>query len=121
MSQTEHNQRLILNSEWKGATQDLIDIETEAIEKQQAAQQQAVEEERRRVETQRRLEEEKRQQRTITSKGARGTRSHGRGYARGPSSAARGLGSSNTRGISVGRGTRGIESSRYSRSRGPSR
>ncbi|KAJ5287575.1 hypothetical protein N7478_003261 [Penicillium angulare] len=38
LSQTEHNQRLILNPNWQGATQDVADMETEAIQKQQAAE-----------------------------------------------------------------------------------
>ncbi|KAJ5577227.1 hypothetical protein N7535_004153 [Penicillium sp. DV-2018c] len=38
LSQTEHNQRLILNPNWQGATQDVIDIENEAIQRQQAAE-----------------------------------------------------------------------------------
>jgi len=37
LSQTEHNQRLILNPNWQGATQDVADIENEAILRQQAA------------------------------------------------------------------------------------
>ncbi|KAK0707483.1 DASH complex subunit Duo1-domain-containing protein [Lasiosphaeris hirsuta] len=32
LSQTEHNQRLILNPNWKGATDDLADMENETIQ-----------------------------------------------------------------------------------------
>ncbi|KAJ5808211.1 hypothetical protein N7474_009480 [Penicillium riverlandense] len=38
LSQTEHNQRLLLNPNWQGATQDVADIENEAIQRQQAAE-----------------------------------------------------------------------------------
>ncbi|KAF1826406.1 uncharacterized protein K489DRAFT_297619, partial [Dissoconium aciculare CBS 342.82] len=61
LSQTEHNQRLILNPQWKGATQDLEDIENEDIRRQHDAQRRAAEEQRKREEAQRRAEEEERQ------------------------------------------------------------
>ncbi|KAI7468584.1 hypothetical protein KC357_g6700 [Hortaea werneckii] len=35
LSQTEHNQRLILNPQWQGATQDVEDIESEELRRQQ--------------------------------------------------------------------------------------
>ncbi|KAI1411133.1 DASH complex subunit Duo1-domain-containing protein [Hypoxylon sp. FL1857] len=61
LSQTEHNQRLILNPNWKGASQDLADMEAEALQKQREAERRAAEEERRRAEARRKQEEEARQ------------------------------------------------------------
>lgn len=58
LSQTEHNQRLILDPTWRGATQDVLDIEAEALRKQQAAERKAAEEERRREAARRKREEE---------------------------------------------------------------
>lgn len=89
LSQTEHNQRVILNPNWHGATQDLADLENEALQKQLAAQRKAAEEERRREEARRRAEEEG-ERRAATaaaapaaSRGAnRGTRGRGRAAVR---------------------------------------
>ncbi|KAI6796600.1 hypothetical protein KC367_g6559 [Hortaea werneckii] len=38
LSQTEHNQRLILNPQWQGATQDVEDIESEELRRQQESE-----------------------------------------------------------------------------------
>ena len=43
LSQTEHNQRLILSPQWQGATQDLLDIQEEESQRQQAAERRAAE------------------------------------------------------------------------------
>lgn len=89
LSQTEHNQRLILNPEWKGATQDLVDMENEALQKQQEAERKAAEAERRREELRRKAEDEERKRLATSapssSRGiARGTaRGRVRGLARG--------------------------------------
>ncbi|KAJ2897918.1 uncharacterized protein MKZ38_004293 [Zalerion maritima] len=122
LSQTEHNQRLILNPDWKGATQDLMDIENGAIEKQQAAQRRAAEEERRRAEARRKQEEDerKRQAAATSSRGTRRTRSRGRaGYTRGTTSSSNStLGrSGSTRGAS-GNSTGRYGNARYGRVRG---
>ncbi|EXJ83027.1 hypothetical protein A1O3_06844 [Capronia epimyces CBS 606.96] len=45
LSQTEHNQRLILDPSWRGASQDIADIEEEISEKQRAADRREIEEE----------------------------------------------------------------------------
>ncbi|GAB1315928.1 DASH complex subunit DUO1 [Madurella fahalii] len=82
LSQTEHNQRLILNPEWKGATQDLIDIENEALQKQQEAERRAAEAERRREEARRKAEEEERKK-SATSTAKPSSRGIGRGVTRG--------------------------------------
>ncbi|CAI4219886.1 unnamed protein product [Parascedosporium putredinis] len=82
LSQTEHNQRLVLNPSWKGSTQDILDIEAEAIQKQQAAERRALEVERRREEAKRRAEEEERRRQagtTAAPRATRGLRSRGRG------------------------------------------
>ncbi|KHN99118.1 DASH complex, subunit Duo1 [Metarhizium album ARSEF 1941] len=76
LSQTEHNQRLILHPGWKGLTQDLAEQEAEALEKQRAAERKAAEEEQRREELRRRREEEETARRLApsTSRGTRGLR-----------------------------------------------
>ncbi|RMY85451.1 hypothetical protein D0861_06436 [Hortaea werneckii] len=60
LSQTEHNQRLILNPQWQGATQDVEDIESEELRRQQESERKVMEEQRRKEEAQRRAEEEER-------------------------------------------------------------
>ncbi|KAK4164501.1 DASH complex subunit Duo1-domain-containing protein [Cladorrhinum sp. PSN259] len=90
LSQTEHNQRLILNPNWNGATQDLLDIDAEALAKQQEVERRAVEAERRREEARRRAEEEERKRAagasTASSSTTRGRGGLTRGRARGLSS-----------------------------------
>ena len=90
LSQTEHNQRLVLNANWKGASRDLDEMESEEVRRQQEAERRALEEERRREEAQRRAEEEERRRLTAAEaprgkvgvvRGVRGTRSSSRGYA----------------------------------------
>ncbi|KAI9738888.1 MAG: hypothetical protein M1818_005201 [Claussenomyces sp. TS43310] len=83
LSQTEHNQRLILNPNWRGATQDMVDMENETVLKAQAAERRAAEEERRREDARRRAEDEERQRQAGTvTRGTRGARSRGRGVGR---------------------------------------
>ncbi|PSK55909.1 hypothetical protein B9Z65_4787 [Elsinoe australis] len=91
LSQTEHNQRLLLNPEWRGATQDLEDLENESMLRQQAAERRAAEEEMRREAAARAAEEEERK-RAATPSGTRGSRARGRGSL------------SSTRGASTTRG-----------------
>ncbi|RDW94522.1 hypothetical protein BP5796_00285 [Coleophoma crateriformis] len=67
LSQTEHNQRLILNTNWQGASQDVIDMENETVLKAQAAERRAAEEERRREEAKRKAEDEERQRQAGTA------------------------------------------------------
>ncbi|OTA38486.1 hypothetical protein BTJ68_01704 [Hortaea werneckii EXF-2000] len=50
LSQTEHNQRLILNPHWQGATQDVEDIESEELRRQQETERKVMEEQRRKEE-----------------------------------------------------------------------
>lgn len=76
LSQTEHNQRLVLHPGWKGLTEDLAEQEAEALEKQRAAECKAAEEEQRREELRRRREEQETARRLApsSSRGMRGTR-----------------------------------------------
>ena len=122
LSQTEHNQRLILNPNWQGASQDVADIENEVELKAQAAERKALEEECRREAAKRRAEEEERERQaglTSTARGARGrargglTRGGSKyginiGYA--PAGGQRGIGRGNTssgRSSGIIRGTGG--------------
>lgn len=121
LSHTEHNQRLILNPNWRGATQDVADIEAEALHKQQAAERRAAEEERRREAARRKREEEDEERqrqatvgRTPSTRGrgaARNRVTRGTGHTRGASisgtSTSRiGRGASSTRAGYRGRGTK---------------
>lgn len=103
LSQTEHNQRLILNPNWRGASQDIADMENEQVLKAQAAERRAAEEERRREAARQRAEDEERQRQAGTP--ARGTKG-GRPRARGGSSRTGSVSSSGYgRGSSTGTGT----------------
>lgn len=127
LSQTEHNQRLILNPNWQGAAQDIEDIENEDLRRQHDAERRAAEEQRRREEVQRRAEEEERRKAAAATvpgtrgsgkvRGLRGanssTRGHvgvggqpgrGRGTAVGTSSSTRGGSSIGRAGSTRGRG-----------------
>ncbi|KAI1758186.1 DASH complex subunit Duo1-domain-containing protein [Xylaria castorea] len=80
LSQTEHNQRLLLNPSWKGASQDLADMESEAATKAAAAERRAAEEERRRAEVRRRAEEQQRQREAAGSASSSTSTTRGRGH-----------------------------------------
>jgi len=101
LSQTEHNQRLILNPNWHGATQDLEDMENESMLRQQAAERKAVEEQMRREAAVRQAEEEERK-RAVSTPSTRGTRGRVRstGLSRGASSV-----SANSSAVRRGRAT----------------
>ncbi|KAN0083422.1 DASH complex subunit Duo1 domain containing protein [Elaphomyces granulatus] len=103
LSQTEHNQRLILNPKWQGATQDIADMENEAIQKQQAAERRELEMQQRREAAAKKAEEEKRRAEAAAA-GIRGSRGTNRGRVRtghGRSSST----SFSSRGQAPGRGT----------------
>ncbi|KAJ5736282.1 uncharacterized protein N7483_001407 [Penicillium malachiteum] len=103
LSQTEHNQRLILNRNWQGATQDVADMENEAIQRQQAAErrEQALQQQR---EAAARKAEEDALRRTQSTRGTRGT-SRGTvrstGLGRTPSVSTSRTGTGATRGSST--------------------
>ncbi len=109
LSQTEHNQRLILDPSWQGASQDAADIENETILQQQAAERRQIEDARRREAAARKAEEEERRQTTgNVTRVARGSRGRGRGSGRGatqtpPGSMGSSSGQAGRRG--TGRGT----------------
>ena len=103
LSQTEHNQRLILNPKWQGATQDITDTENEAIQKQQAAERRELEMQQRREAAAKKAEEEKKKAEAAAA-GIRGSRGTNRGRVR----AGHGRSSSTSfsgRGQASGRGT----------------
>lgn len=126
LSQTEHNQRLVLNPSWKGSTQDILDIEAEAIQKQQAAERRALEVERRREEAKRRAEEEERRRQagtTAAPRATRGLRSRGRGGVSRIAGTGRGTSSAPSSGTQLQRSLSGAgagrrASSGIARSRG---
>ncbi|TKA80466.1 hypothetical protein B0A49_00850 [Cryomyces minteri] len=103
LSQTEHNQRLLLNPSWHGASQDLEDAETEALQRQQLAERREAEERVRREVAQRKAEEDEERRRTAGSTPA-SSRGRGRGRGGRPASASAGSG---TAYVGVG-GQRGV-------------
>ena len=74
LSQTEHNQRLILHPQWQGATQDIADSENDEILRRQEKERREAEEIRRAEAREREKEEEERRKLTegATTKGPRG-------------------------------------------------
>lgn len=90
LSQTEHNQRVILNPNFQGASQDLEDIENDVVRRQQEVERRAYEQQRRQEEAQRKAEEEERKRAAAEAtrtraglgrtKSTRGTTSSSRGY-----------------------------------------
>lgn len=72
LGQTEHNQRLILNPQWQGATQDMEDIENEEIRRQAEAERRVLEDQRRREEAQRKAEEDERKKAAAAAAPTRG-------------------------------------------------
>ena len=82
LSQTEHNQRLILNPQWQGASQDVADGENELLLRRQEKERREAEEARREEARARERDEAERRRMTEgpTTKGPRG---RGRGVGRG--------------------------------------
>lgn len=87
LSQTEHNQRLILNPAWQGASKDLEEMENEDLRRQQEVERRAAEEQRRREELVRKAEEEERRKAAVAAAPERSasTRARGRGSSSGVS------------------------------------
>jgi hypothetical protein len=86
LSQTEHNQRLILNPSWQGATEDLAAIEAEELQRQRDAHRRQYEEQQRREAAARKAEEDERKREAAAlSRGTRGTRGRVRGARAGSS------------------------------------
>ncbi|KAL3489058.1 DASH complex subunit Duo1-domain-containing protein [Aspergillus germanicus] len=80
LSQTEHNQRVILNPNWQGASQDAADLENEEYLRQQAAERRERELQQQREAAARKAEEDER--RRAQAAGTRGTRGLARGRTR---------------------------------------
>ncbi|EAW09603.1 DASH complex subunit DUO1 [Aspergillus clavatus NRRL 1] len=79
LSQTEHNQRLILNPNWQGALQDVADMENEELVRQQAAERRERELQQQREAAARKAEEEEKKRALATgSRTTRGTTTRGR-------------------------------------------
>lgn len=117
LGQTEHNQRLLLDPNWKGASQDLVDAENEVVMRAQAAERKAAEEARRREEARAKAEEEERVRLAGGTTRGRVTRGRGRGLRGSVSGSvsgqrpASGLGRTvSQRGSGIGRG--GVSSTR---------
>ncbi|KAF2871824.1 DASH complex subunit Duo1-domain-containing protein [Massariosphaeria phaeospora] len=118
LSQTEHNQRLILNPQWQGATQDLVDIQDEEVQRQHYAERRAAEEQSRREAAARRVEEESRRAEAV-GKTPRGRGRGGRARSTSTSAGYTGVGGQSGRGLNrsgssssragsgIGRGLRG--------------
>ena len=85
LSQTEYNQRLILNPRWQGASQDIVDGENEVLLRRQDKERREAEEAKKEEARLREKEEEERRRSTErpVPKGARGRgRATGRGIGR---------------------------------------
>ena len=82
LSQTEHNQRLILNPRWQGASQDITDAENEVLLRRQEKERREAEEARREEARAREREEEERRRMT-EGPSTKGPRGRGRGAGRG--------------------------------------
>ncbi|RDW86400.1 DASH complex subunit DUO1 [Aspergillus mulundensis] len=80
LSQTEHNQRVILNPNWQGASQDAADLENEELLRQQAAERRERELQQQREAAARKAEEDERKRAQSTT--TRGTRIVSRGRVR---------------------------------------
>ncbi len=113
LSQAEHNQRLILDPTWQGASQDIADIEDEALEKQRAAERRETEEEERKKATARRAEEEDRKKTEVGANPTKVVRGTGRAPSAGrgavastPSSSYVQMGGPNASGTRRGTSTR---------------
>ena len=81
LSQTEHNQRLILNPQWQGASQDIADAENEALLRRQEKERREAEEASR-EETRAREKEEEERRRMTEGPTTKGLRGRGRGISR---------------------------------------
>ena len=79
---TEFNQRLILNQQWQGASQDIADGENELMLKQQERERREAEENRR-AEVREREREEAETRRMTEESAAKGPRGRGKGTVRG--------------------------------------
>ncbi|KAL2854383.1 DASH complex subunit Duo1-domain-containing protein [Aspergillus pseudoustus] len=107
LSQTEHNQSVILNSDWQGASQDATDLENEEFLRQQAVERRERELQQQREAAARKAKEDERKRGT-SSRGTRGlTRGRVRaGLGRTPSISYSGTSASGTKTASTVTGTK---------------
>ena len=118
LSQTEHNQRLILDPNWHGASQDIADMEEEAVEKQRVADRREAEEQERKMAAARRTEDEEKRKADLAAKQTKQTsRGTGRigvaGRGAGPTSSSYvQMGGSNNTSTSTSSIKRGTTSTR---------
>lgn len=119
LSQTEHNSRLILNTDWNGASADIADMENEGLMKEQERERKEFEEARRREENEKARENvERRKSETCGDRGRKASRGRGRGLGRGGTLGNVGLvGQGTNRGIGGGRPTVGRTRSGVGRGR----
>lgn len=96
LSQTEHNQRLILDPTWQGASQDIADIEEEAQAKQDAAERREQEEQERKAAAARKAEEDERRRAEAATRVTTKTTSRGRGRGVSTSRGANSMATSST-------------------------
>ncbi|KAI9675812.1 MAG: hypothetical protein M1829_003237 [Trizodia sp. TS-e1964] len=105
LAQTEHNQRLILNPSWQGASQDIADIENESVLKQQAAERRELEAQQRRTAAAKKAEDDERRRNEISLNRGRSVRGRGSGRSRGiPPPSVYASAGSQYRGAGGGRG-----------------
>lgn len=121
LSQTEHNQRLVLNPSWRGATQDLSDMENERLQRRQEKERRLVEEVQKREAAMRKAAEDvKRRDEIASGRRGRGTTSRGRGTGSTTTGGQSVRGIRRGGGLIPGRGSSGIGRGFSGRSRGPS-
>jgi len=121
LSQTEHNQRLVLNPSWQGATQDLSDMENERLQRRQEKERRLVEEvQKREAAMKKAAEDEKRRDEIASGRRGRGTTSRGRGNASTTTGGQSVRGIRRGGGIIPGRGSSEIGRGFSARSRGAS-
>ncbi|KAI5310082.1 hypothetical protein KEM55_001801 [Ascosphaera atra] len=73
LAQTEKNQRLILNPNWQGASQDIADIQQEEMQRRREAEMREREEQERREALARKAEEDRKKAEAAASRGTRRT------------------------------------------------
>lgn len=96
LSQTEHNQRLILDPFWQGASQDIANVENEVLAKQQAAERKEFEEQERKTAAARKDEDDERRRSEAAAQASKpalssSSRGRGRSAARGSGTAQQGV------------------------------
>lgn len=113
LSQTEHNQRLILDPEWQGASQDIADTENDEQESARAAERAAVEEQERKAAAVKKAEDDERKRIVTTERASKfGSRGRVRATNRGTSAVPSTPAASSSSNTSMIGGTRGVYGSR---------